>query len=90
MSDNSSNLSYQDEDFAQLLIDIQDRLVPVLDTYEQAIYHYIFRHTILTKKNSCYFRTKSAEIGKGSGDRNRPPSEATRSKKLRLLLQKER
>ena len=88
MSDNSSNLSYQDESLAQLLIDIQDRLVPVLDTYEQAIYHYIFRHTILTQEDSCYFSTKSAEIGKGSGDRNRPPSDETRSRRLRSLAEK--
>ena len=88
MSDNSSNLSYQDEDLAQLLIDIQDRLVPVLDTYEQAIYHYIFRNTILKGQDRCHFRTRSAEIGKGSGDRNRPPSTKTRSERLRSLAAK--
>jgi len=50
-----------------VLVDIQDHLIPILDTYEQAIYHYIFRHTFLVGEKSTLFRTKSAEIGFGSG-----------------------
>jgi hypothetical protein len=69
----------------KILEDIQDRLVPMLDTYEQAIYHYIFRHTYLIGEQSTLFRTKSAEIGFGSGASRTPPSESSRSKKLRSL-----
>ena len=67
------------------LIDIQDFLVPILDTYEQAIYHYIFRHTFLIGKHTTIFSTKRAPIGLGSGTSGTPPSESQRSKKLRSL-----
>lgn len=70
------------------LVDIQDRLVPILDTYEQAIYHYIFRHTYLVGEKSTLFRTKSAAIGFGSGASKTPPSESSRSKKIRSLESK--
>ena len=46
-----------------ILIDIQDHLVPILDTYEQAIYHYIFRHTILIGNHTTIFSTRRASIG---------------------------
>lgn len=69
----------------QIVSDIQDHLVPKLDTYEQAIYHYIFRHTYLVGEKSTLFSTKRAEIGFGSGVANTPPSESQRSKKLRSL-----
>jgi hypothetical protein len=73
------------QDINDVIIDIQDHLVPILDTYEQAIYHYIFRHTFLIGKHSTLFSTKRAEIGLGSGAAGTPPSEASRSKKLRSL-----
>src|SRR5262245_48103621 len=34
-------------DFRQFFLDFQDHLAPKLDTYEQAIYLYIFRHSQL-------------------------------------------
>jgi HNH endonuclease len=71
-----------------ILVDIQDRLVPILDTYEQAIYHYIFRHTYLINEKTTLFRTKSAEIGFGSGALETAVSEKSRSKKLRGLAAK--
>lgn len=71
-----------------ILVDIQDRLVPILDTYEQAIYHYILRHTYLVGEKSTLYRTKSAEIGFGSGSSKTPPSMTSRSKKLRSLESK--
>ncbi len=73
------------KDLKHILTDIQDYLVPKLDTYEQAIYHYIFRHTYLISKGSTIFSTRSAEIGYRSGTKNTPPSDSQRSKKLRSL-----
>jgi hypothetical protein len=76
------------EEIVKNLIEIQDYLVPKLDTYEQAIYHYIFRHTYLMGEQSTLFSNKRAQIGFGSGAEGTPPSESSRSKKLRSLEQK--
>jgi len=76
------------EDLAEILIEIQDKLVPLLDIYEQAIYHYLFRHTYLAGKEQTLFSTRTAEIGFGSGDRTKPPSWKTRSDRLKTLEQK--
>ncbi len=72
----------------ELLIEIQDRLVPILDSYEQAIYHYLFRHTYLSGKKDTLFITRSAEIGFGSGDNSKKPSWKNRSDKLKSLEKK--
>ncbi len=72
----------------KILIEIQDFLVPRLDTYEQAVYHYIFRHTILNGNREMYFSTRTAEIGFGSGNNTSKPSMKTRSNKLRSLEEK--
>lgn len=76
------------QDIKDVIIDIQDHLVPILDTYEQAIYHYILRHTLLMGEDSTLFSTKRASIGLGSGVKGTPPSESSRSKKLRSLEKK--
>ena len=76
------------EDLKEILIEIQDRVVPLLDSYEQAIYHYIFRHTFLSGEKQTRFSTRTAEIGFGSGDRTKPPSWKTRSDRLKSLEQK--
>ena len=72
-------------EFAKDLIEIQDYLVPQLDTYEQAIYHYILRHTYLIGEASTLFSTRGAEIGLGSGVDGNTPSGHQKSKKLRSL-----
>lgn len=74
----------------QILLEIQDYLVPTLDTYEQAIYRYIFRHTYLIGEREMYFSTRSAEIGFGfgSGNNTAKPSMKTRSSKIRSLESK--
>ena len=72
----------------KILIEIQDYLVPELDTYEQAVYHYILRHTILNGNREMYFSTRTAEIGFGSGNNSSKPSMKTRSNKLRSLEKK--
>ena len=76
------------DDLKNVIIEIQDYLVPILDSYEQAIYYYIFRHTYLIGVNSVLFSTRSASIGFGSGVEDKAPSGKTRSKKLRSLEQK--
>lgn len=76
------------EELKEIMIDIQDRLVPLLDSYEQAIYHYVFRHTYLCGERQTLFSTRTAEIGLGSGDRTKPPSWKTRSERLKSLERK--
>lgn len=76
------------KELREILIDIQDRVVPLLDSYEQSIYHYVFRHTYLADKKQILFSTRSAEIGFGSGDRTKPPSGKTKSDRLKSLEQK--
>ena len=72
----------------EVLIEIQDKLVPILDSYEQAIYHYLLRHTYLMGVETCLYSTRTAEIGFGSGENSKKPSMKTRSKKLRSLEEK--
>ncbi len=69
----------------EILIQIQDYLVPTLDSYEQAIYHYVFRHTYLICKKQMLYSTRTAEIGFGTGENAKFPSMKTRSKKIRSL-----
>lgn len=76
------------EKVEEILIEIQDKLVPILDSYEQAIYHYLFRHTHLVGAETCLYSTRAAEIGLGTGDNSKRPSMKTRSKKLRSLEDK--
>ena len=73
------------EDLKNVLIEIQDHLIPILDTYEQAIYHYIFRHTYLIQLETTLFSSRSAEIGFGAGTAGAQPSNSSRSKKLKSL-----
>lgn len=75
-------------ELSDIIKQIQDRLVPLLDTYEQAIYHYVFRHTYLSGEQQVLFSTRTAEIGLGSGDRTKPPSWKTRSDRLKSLEKK--
>ncbi len=72
----------------QTLIDIQDYLVPTLDTYEQALYHYILRHTLLVGKGSAIIAIKTANIGLGKSKAVSQPSESSKSTKLRALVEK--
>lgn len=69
----------------EILAQIQDHLVPILDSYEQAIYRYIFRYTYLIGEKQMLYSTRTAEIGLGTGDNTKPASTKTRSKKLRSL-----
>lgn len=76
------------DNLIQTLIDIHDHLVPILDTYEQALLHYILRHTLLVGKRNAIISIKSANIGLGKSKAGSLPSEAQKSKKLRELEEK--
>jgi hypothetical protein len=68
----------------------QDYLAPKLDTYEQAIYLYVFRHSRLQGEQEITIGFKSArrKIAFGIGESGTPMSEGTCYKKLRSLESK--
>jgi len=75
----------QVNELTEILIDIQDKLVPILDGYEQSIYYYLFRHTYLVNEKQTLFNTRNAEIGFSSGQGDKKPASKTRSMKLKSL-----
>ncbi len=77
------------DDLNKTLRDIQDYLSPELDGWEQMIYHYVFRHTILEGIDTITVPARSVgpKIGKGRDG----ASELARNnipRKLRTLEQK--
>ena len=74
----------------QVLKDFQDYLAPRLDTYEQAIYLYLFRHTRLVGFEETVVGFKSARrgIAYGIGEKGKPMSENTAYEKLQSLQKK--
>jgi hypothetical protein len=74
----------------QVLKDFQDYLAPRLDTYEQAIYLYLFRHTRLIGVEEAVVGFKSARrrIACGIGEKGKPMSENTAYEKLQSLQKK--
>ena len=66
-------------DLEQVLKDIQDYLAPRLDTYEQAIYLYLFRHTRLIglKEAVVGFKSARRRMACGVGEEGKPMSEGT-------------
>lgn len=70
--------------------DFQDHLAPRLDTYEQAIYLYIFRHSRLIGKEEVVIGFKSARkrMACGVGEKGKPMSEGTAYSKLLSLTEK--
>jgi len=77
-------------DIEQFMKDFQDYLAPRLDTYEQAIYLYVFRHTRLLGKNEGVIGFKSARrrMACGIGEKGKPMSEGTAYAKLQSLKEK--
>jgi DNA-binding HxlR family transcriptional regulator len=77
-------------DVAKTLAEFQDYAAPTLDTYEQAIYLYLFRHTRLIGQSNVVVGLKSARknMAMGIGERGKPMSEATCYDKLRSLEKK--
>ena len=66
---------------------IQDHLCPLLDAYEQMLYHYLFRNTYLIGSKECVVGLKSLrhKVGLGTGIPGRPPSEDQVRVKIRSL-----
>jgi len=68
----------------------QDHLAPKLDTYEQAIYIYIFRHTRFIGQPEAVigFKSARARMACGIGEAGKPMSEGTVYEKIKSLRQK--
>lgn len=68
----------------------QDHLAPKLDTYEQAIYLYVFRHSRFIGQNEAVigFKTARARMATGLGIDGTPMSEGSAYKKLKSLEHK--
>lgn len=77
-------------DLENFLRQFQDYLAPRLDTYEQAIYFYIFRRTRLEgrKEEVIGFKSARARMACGIGEKGKPMSENTVYLKLQSLQAK--
>lgn len=77
-------------DATEFLTLFQDHLAPRLDTYEQAIYLFIIRHSRLIGLNEVVISFKSARtrMACGVGEGGKPMSENSAYKKLASLQQK--
>jgi hypothetical protein len=74
-------------DLEKFIIQFHDYLAPKLDTYEQAIYLYIFRHSRLIGKDETVIGFKSARsrMACGVGEKGKPMSENSAYRKLKSL-----
>lgn len=77
-------------DLKEFFIEFQDHMAPKLDTYEQTIYLYLFRHSHLkgTKETVISLKSSPKKIATGIGKAGSPISENTCSEKLRSLEKK--
>jgi hypothetical protein len=77
-------------DLEKFIIDFQDHLAPRLDTYEQAIYLYIFRHSRFVGKEEevIGFKSARARMACGVGEKGKPMSDNTAYEKLQSLESK--
>lgn len=77
-------------DIEQFFKEFQDHLAPRLDTYEQAIYLYLVRHTRLIGFEEAVIGFKSARrrMACGVGEKGKPMSENTVYEKLQSLQKK--
>ena len=77
-------------DVGHVFKEFQDHLAPRLDTYEQAIYLYLFRHTRLVGLEEAVigFKSARARMACGIGEKGKPMSENTAYEKLQSLQQK--
>ena len=74
-------------DLREFVVEFQDHLAPRLDTYEQAIYLYVFRHSRLRGLDEVTIGFKSARtrLATGIGEGGKAMSESTAYKKLASL-----
>ena len=77
-------------DVKKVIEQFQDYLAPKLDTYEQAIYLYIFRHSRLVGKEEVVIGFKSArkKMAFGVGEKGKAMSEGTCYEKIKSLQSK--
>ena len=77
-------------DLTRAFEQFEDHLAPRLDTYEQALYLYILRHSRLVGLNEVTIGFKSArkKMALGIGEAGKPMSEGTCYEKLRSLEKK--
>ena len=77
-------------DIREFFIQFQDYLAPKLDTYEQAIYLYVFRHSRLLGLEEVTIGFKSARhrLATGIGESGKAMSESTAYGKLASLQDK--
>lgn len=77
-------------DVKRIIEEFQDYLAPRLDTYEQAIYLYVLRHSRLVGKPEVTIGFKSArrKMSFGIGEKGKPMAEHTCYEKLRSLQSK--
>lgn len=75
---------------AEFLMQFHDWLAPKLDTYEQAIYLYIHRHSRLIGKSEIVigFKSSRTRMACGVGEKGKPMSENTAYVKLSSLAEK--
>jgi HNH endonuclease len=85
-----THASLTDLDLKRVIEEIQDHLSPKLDTYEQAIYLYVFRQTRLKGilEATIGFKSGRRKMSMGIGERGKPMSEGTCYEKLRSLQSK--
>lgn len=77
-------------DLQEFIVQFQDHLAPKLDTYEQAIYLYIFRQSRLLgiDEVTIGFRSARRRLATGSGENGKPMSEKTAYDKTASLQAK--
>jgi hypothetical protein len=77
-------------DVRKILEDFLDYLAPRLDTYEQAIYLYVFRHSRSVDKEDVAigFKSSRRKMSLGIGEKGKPMAEGTCYEKLRSLQKK--
>ena len=77
-------------DAIAFLTEFHDYLAPRLDTYEQAIYLYVFRHSRLIGQEEVVlgFKSARARMATGVGEKGKPMAENTCYEKLRSLQDK--
>jgi hypothetical protein len=75
------------DEFAQFFAQFQDHLAPRLDAYEQAIYLYIARHTVIEgrREETIGFKSARRKMAFGLGKAGTPASEGIIYNKLRSL-----
>jgi hypothetical protein len=86
----AENTPVEPLDLREFFVQFQDHLAPKLDTYEQALYLYIFRKSRLLGLDEVTigFKSERKRLATGIGTEGRPMSEGTCYTKLQSLEEK--